>query len=29
MEDFKKAALDPAPQQPLCWFLFMDDTFII
>jgi hypothetical protein len=29
MEDFEKMVLDSAPQQPLCWFRYMDDTFII
>jgi hypothetical protein len=29
MEDFKKDALDSAPQQPLLWFCHTDNTFII
>jgi hypothetical protein len=27
-EDFNKAALDLATQQPLCWFRYEDDTFV-
>jgi hypothetical protein len=26
---FKKVAIDLAPQQRLCWFHYMDDTFVI
>jgi hypothetical protein len=29
MEDFEKATLDSASEQPLCWFCYVDDTFII
>jgi hypothetical protein len=29
MEDFKEKALDQAPHKPLCWFSYVDDTFII
>jgi hypothetical protein len=29
MEDFEKMALDRAAHKPLCWFRYVDDTFII
>jgi hypothetical protein len=28
MEDFKEMALDRAPHKPLCWFRYVDDTFV-
>jgi hypothetical protein len=29
MEVFEEMALDRAPHKPLCWFHYVDDTFII
>jgi hypothetical protein len=29
MEVFKEMVLDRAPHKPLCWFRYMDDTFVI
>jgi hypothetical protein len=29
MEVFKEMALDRAPHKPLCWFRYVDDTFVI
>jgi hypothetical protein len=29
MEDFEEMALDRAPHKPLCWFCYVDDTFVI
>jgi retron-type reverse transcriptase len=29
MEDFEERALDLAPHKPLCWFRYVDDTFVI
>jgi hypothetical protein len=29
MEDFEERALDLAPHKPICWFRFVDDTFVI
>jgi hypothetical protein len=28
MEDFKERALDWAPNKPLCWFRYVDNTLI-
>jgi hypothetical protein len=27
--DFEERALDLAPHKPLCWFRYVDDTFVI
>jgi hypothetical protein len=29
MEDFEEMACDRSPQKPLCWFRYVDDTFVI
>ena len=29
MEDFGKRAIEQAPHKPMCWFRYMDDTFVI
>jgi hypothetical protein len=29
MEDFEKMALDRNPHKPLCWFRYVDNTFVI
>jgi hypothetical protein len=29
IEDFEERALDLAPHKPLCWFRYVDDTFVI
>jgi hypothetical protein len=29
MEDFEKRTLDLAPHKPICWFRYVDDTFVI
>jgi hypothetical protein len=29
MEDFEERALNLAPHKPLCWFRYVDDTFVI
>jgi retron-type reverse transcriptase len=29
MEDFEERTLDLAPHKPLCWFRYVDDTFVI
>jgi hypothetical protein len=29
MEDFKERPLDLAPHKPLCWFHYVDNTFVI
>jgi hypothetical protein len=29
MEDFEKRALELATHKPTCWFIYVDDTFII
>jgi hypothetical protein len=29
MEDFEERALDLAPHKPICWFRYVDDTFVI
>jgi hypothetical protein len=29
MEDFEWMALDRVPHKPLCWFRYVDDTFVI
>jgi hypothetical protein len=29
IEDFEELELEQATHKPLCWFCYMDDTFII
>jgi retron-type reverse transcriptase len=29
MEDFEERVHDSAPHKPICWFCYMDDTFVI
>jgi len=29
MEDFEKKAVEQATHKPVCWFRYVDDTFII
>jgi retron-type reverse transcriptase len=29
MEDFEKKAIEQATHKPVCWFRYVDDTFII
>jgi hypothetical protein len=29
MEDFEEMVLDRTPHKPLCWFRYVDDTFVI
>jgi hypothetical protein len=29
MENYEERALDLAPHKPLCWFCYVDDTFVI
>jgi glycine cleavage system protein P-like pyridoxal-binding family len=29
MEDFEKKALELATHKPTCWFIYVDDTFVI
>jgi hypothetical protein len=29
LEDFEEMVLDLAAHKPLCWFRYMDDTFVI
>jgi len=29
MEDFKKKAIEQATHKPVCWFRYVDDTFVI
>jgi len=29
MEDFEKKAIEQATHKPICWFRYVDDTFII
>ena len=29
MEDLEKSAIAQAPHKPMCWFRYVDDTFVI
>ena len=29
MEYFEKRAIEQAPHKPMCWFRYVDDTFVI
>ena len=29
MEDFEKKAIEQAAHEPICWFRYVDDTFVI
>ena len=29
MEDFEKRAIEQEPHKPVCWFRYVDDTFVI
>jgi len=29
MEDFEKKVIEQAPHKPVCWFRYVDDTFVI
>jgi hypothetical protein len=29
MEDFEKTAIEQAAHKPICWFRYVDDTFLI